>query len=153
MKKYFLGLCILLAACSGSNAVVDQDLDAVADVNDNCPGIANADQADVDSDGVGDACDDSTDCPNELDSDADEDCVDDADDICPEFFNPEQSEDHVCSDCPEEVVDADGDCVADESDNCPTDYNPNQEDVDEDLYGDACESAQCVNDANCVGIN
>lgn len=37
----------------------DLDGDGVFDVDDNCPGIANADQADVDGDGHGDVCDDS----------------------------------------------------------------------------------------------
>lgn len=49
--------------------------------------------------------------------------------------------------------DYDSDCVEDAADNCPRNYNPNQEDIDEDLYGDACEAVQCINDANCVGIN
>jgi subtilisin family serine protease len=35
----------------------DADSDAVADPSDNCPAVANADQADVDADRVGDACD------------------------------------------------------------------------------------------------
>jgi hypothetical protein len=35
----------------------DIDGDGVADVEDNCPEVANADQADVDGDGQGDACD------------------------------------------------------------------------------------------------
>ena len=35
----------------------DTDSDMVADVCDNCPGVANADQADLDGDGLGDLCD------------------------------------------------------------------------------------------------
>lgn len=35
----------------------DDDGDGVPDTNDNCPAVANADQADADEDGVGDACD------------------------------------------------------------------------------------------------
>jgi hypothetical protein len=35
----------------------DTDSDGVADVSDNCPSTANADQADGDGDGVGDVCD------------------------------------------------------------------------------------------------
>jgi probable HAF family extracellular repeat protein len=35
----------------------DSDGDGVADANDNCPDVSNADQADADGDGVGDACD------------------------------------------------------------------------------------------------
>ncbi|HSA59642.1 MAG TPA: thrombospondin type 3 repeat-containing protein [bacterium] len=35
----------------------DTDGDGAVDVADNCPNVANADQADADSDGIGDACD------------------------------------------------------------------------------------------------
>ncbi|MEW5848208.1 MAG: thrombospondin type 3 repeat-containing protein [Myxococcota bacterium] len=35
----------------------DEDSDSVGDVCDNCPGLSNNSQADVDSDGVGDTCD------------------------------------------------------------------------------------------------
>jgi uncharacterized repeat protein (TIGR03806 family) len=38
-------------------AETDQDLDAVPDDIDNCPDIANPDQADADRDGIGNACD------------------------------------------------------------------------------------------------
>ena len=37
--------------------VPDSDADGVADPDDNCPSVSNADQADGDSDGVGDVCD------------------------------------------------------------------------------------------------
>jgi hypothetical protein len=36
--------------------IVDADGDGIADDFDNCPSVANADQADVDGDGVGDVC-------------------------------------------------------------------------------------------------
>jgi hypothetical protein len=41
--------------CAGSGG--DTDGDGVCDDTDNCPTVANADQADTDGDGVGDACD------------------------------------------------------------------------------------------------
>ena len=41
----------------GNNADADDDGDGVADETDNCPYVANADQADADNDGVGSACD------------------------------------------------------------------------------------------------
>jgi hypothetical protein len=52
-----------LGACEDSNAVelqgaqTDADLDGVADAEDNCLEVPNADQTDVDSDGFGNACD------------------------------------------------------------------------------------------------
>lgn len=42
---------------SVSAPVTDTDGDGVADASDNCPTVANADQADADADGTGDACD------------------------------------------------------------------------------------------------
>ena len=36
--------------------IIDADTDGIADSSDNCPTVANADQADADADGQGDAC-------------------------------------------------------------------------------------------------
>jgi hypothetical protein len=45
--------------------ITDEDGDGVEDDVDNCPGVANPDQADTDSDTVGDACDN---CPEDANS-------------------------------------------------------------------------------------
>ncbi|TXD34844.1 VWA domain-containing protein [Lujinxingia vulgaris] len=42
------------------DTVTDSDSDGIPDVMDNCPNVANADQADSDGDSIGDACDN---CP------------------------------------------------------------------------------------------
>ncbi len=70
----------------------DADDDGIADINDNCPGVANSDQVDLDSDGSGDVCDpdadgdtfegplgDSADC-DDLNTDINPDASDVADD-------------------------------------------------------------------------
>ena len=41
----------------GNNADADDDGDGIVDESDNCPLVANADQADADNDGIGAACD------------------------------------------------------------------------------------------------
>jgi hypothetical protein len=61
-----------------NNTVVDSDADGVPDANDNCPLVANADQADADGDGVGNACDNSPLNANPGQQDADGDGVGDA---------------------------------------------------------------------------
>ena len=60
----------------------DADDDSTPDALDNCPLIANPDQADVDSDDIGDACD----------LDNDNDGVNDDADNCPSVANPDQSD-------------------------------------------------------------
>jgi gliding motility-associated-like protein len=70
--------------------LTDTDGDGIPNGDDNCPDIANADQADLDGDGEGDVCDD----------DLDGDGVLNVDDNCPETANADQA-------------DADGDDIGD----------------------------------------
>jgi hypothetical protein len=50
---------LLLGGLTAAHACPeDDDADGVCNALDNCPGIANADQADLDGDAVGDVCDD-----------------------------------------------------------------------------------------------
>ena len=74
------------------NAVVDADGDGISDADDNCPNIANADQADNDGDTLGDVCD----------SDDDNDGVSDEQDAFPTN--------------PNETVDTDGDGIGNNAD-------------------------------------
>ncbi|MBS2099842.1 BNR-4 repeat-containing protein [Carboxylicivirga linearis] len=60
----------------------DTDQDGIADFDDNCPMVANPDQADMDGDGIGDVCDDDRDgdgIPNDIDN-------------CPDVPNPDQED-------------------------------------------------------------
>jgi hypothetical protein len=90
----------------------DTDGDGVADADDNCPEVANSDQADTDGDEVGDACD--------PDSDGDGD-LNEADN-CPLDANPDQADGDgdglgdVCD--PETNTDLDNDGVPDDADRC-----------------------------------
>jgi hypothetical protein len=56
--------------CAGQGG--DSDGDRICDSRDNCPLVANPDQADQDGDGIGDACDV---CPTDATNDADGDGV------------------------------------------------------------------------------
>ncbi|MCW5205529.1 FG-GAP repeat protein [Desulfobulbus sp. F5] len=88
----------------------DSDKDGIFDDADNCPSIANADQADYDQDGAGDVCDDDDDRDNVLD----------VSDNCPLAYNPDQADldnDGLGNACDD---DDDGDNVADTNDNCPS---------------------------------
>ncbi|MBT8102487.1 MAG: family 16 glycosylhydrolase [Gammaproteobacteria bacterium] len=99
---------------SYTNDPLDGDGDRIPDVLDNCPAIANGDQADNDGDGRGDACD----------GDDDDDGVGDTEDNCPLIANPGQEDfdgDGVGDACDD---DDDGDGVSDQADACPSTYIP-----------------------------
>jgi hypothetical protein len=107
----------------------DADGDEVPDASDNCPSVANTDQADNDGDGAGDACD----------GDDDDDGVADTGDNCPFTANFDQAD--IDGDGQGDACDADddNDGVADGVDNCPSTSNPGQTDTDGDGVGDACD--------------
>ena len=130
-----LGLA-LLAGLNCPPLGQDTDGDGVADNLDNCPALANADQADGDGDGVGDVCDNCVDTANTSQADADGDDAGDACDECDADAN--KTEAGQCG-CGTADTDTDGDGVADCNDNCDNDVNPGQNDQDGNGVGDACE--------------
>ena len=137
--------------------------------DDNCPGAANADQANLDGDAEGDACDADVDgdiIPEDGDGSGvagDNPCAggqtEGCDDNCPGLDNPTQADvdtDALGDPCD---VDADGDglpqdgdgsgdpndnpCTGGQTegcdDNCPLAANADQADLDGDTMGDVCD--------------
>ncbi|MBI2974623.1 MAG: thrombospondin type 3 repeat-containing protein, partial [Deltaproteobacteria bacterium] len=103
----------------------DSDDDGLSDSEDNCPLIANGNQADTDGDGVGDVCG----------ADADADGLYNVNDNCPLISNSSQSDidaDGLGDACD---IDKDGDGIADAQDNCKDVANSGQEDIDGDGVG------------------
>jgi len=94
----------------------DFDEDGIEDDFDNCPFVANRDQADADGDGHGDGCDNCAVQANELQRDVDGDGLGD-----------------LCDD------DVDGDGIVNALDNCVGVRNPSQGDADGDWIGDVCD--------------
>jgi Ca2+-binding RTX toxin-like protein len=89
--------------------VRDTDADGLPDLQDNCPTVANANQADLDDDTVGDVCD----------PDDDNDGINDAVDDCPTTANNDQvnsDQDGLGDACD---PDDDNDGILDGQDPCP----------------------------------
>lgn len=128
----------IVNAGSAGKIKPDVDGDGVGDGTDNCPTVANSDQADADSDGTGNVCDLT---PN---GDDDTDGVDNLADNCPSISNTDQLDTDgdgagdVCDPTPN--GDDDGDGIDNAVDNCVSTYNPDQADADSDGIGDACDA-------------
>jgi len=126
----------------------DVDNDTIDASCDNCPTVANTDQADADGDGFGDACDTCPSVPNSDQTDSDNDGVGDACDLCPDVVDPTNADrdndglGDACDPCPTNPnpqTDSDSDSVGDDCDNCVDVPNSGQVDADNDGLGDVCD--------------
>ncbi|HUT99836.1 MAG TPA: thrombospondin type 3 repeat-containing protein [Myxococcota bacterium] len=121
----------------------DDDNDGAEDTADNCPLLANADQADEDADGVGTACDNCPATANASQSNVDGDAFGDA-------CDPDADNDGVLDDGDGSGTPGDHPCtggaVLNCDDNCPLTPNADQADVNGNGTGDACEQGEVVTD-------
>jgi hypothetical protein len=104
----------------------DDDRDGVPNAQDNCPTVANPDQADGDGDRVGNLCDNCPATANADQADNDGDGIGTACDNCAAISNSNQA-------------DSDGDRVGNVCDNCPATANTDQANTDGDAAGNACD--------------
>jgi hypothetical protein len=112
----------------------DSDGDGVNDTADNCPSVANANQANHDGDANGDACD----------PDDDNDAVADASDNCPRLANTNQANHDGDANGDACDPDDDNDFYADVSDCAP---------LDASIHPGAQELPYSSQDENCNGLD
>ena len=107
----------------------DTDGDTVADIEDNCPAVANTDQTNTDGDAQGDACD----------SDDDGDGDADGGDNCPLVANPNQENNE--GDAQGDVCDADddNDGISDVAE-AAVGTSPTDNDADDDGVNDSADA-------------
>jgi hypothetical protein len=74
------------------DVIIDVDRDGIRDAVDNCPGVANADQANTDGDAFGNACDNCPTVANNDQLDTDGDGRGNACDNCPYVANADQAD-------------------------------------------------------------
>ncbi|MCY3004085.1 MAG: thrombospondin type 3 repeat-containing protein [Planctomycetota bacterium] len=137
---------------------LDSDGDGDDDCHDNCPTVANANQADSDNDGLGNACDNCPNVSNATQVDGDGDGVGDVCDNCRTVANTTQldgdgdGDGDACDNCAavanSNQNDGDGDGVGNACDNCSSVSNPNQNDSDGDGVGNACDNCRSVANAS-----
>ena len=145
LGEYWHGFTMGIRTTVEAEPNSDFDGDGLDDADDNCPQVANPDQADADGDGIGNACDTLDDLTTDQDGDGltnaqervigtdplnrdtDGDGVHDGIDAFP--LDPSRST----------VPDTDLDGVLDVNDNCVAIANADQANNDGDAQGDACD--------------
>jgi len=123
---------------TAGDACEDTDVDTVLDDTDNCPTTHNPGQEDNYGTTAGDACEDT-----------DVDTVLDDADNCPVTHNPGQ-EDNYGTTAGDACEDTDVDSVLDDTDNCPTISNLDQYNLDNDAFGNVCDSLTSVGSSQTI---